>query len=161
MTPANLDMQAASLNSIDSPAQSRFLGRPQLPTRLCPSRRGRWRAWALINTANANGEANAITLEMGTSTLKVVDSDTDGPNGRRDPRGDPEPGQLRCHPSGSHEPEVWACEGPSDQGFGSARGKPAETCRGVIWKTAQGTPLNFALTAEGALFERRRVPPTA
>jgi hypothetical protein len=36
---------------------------------------------AAINTANANGEANTITLEAGTYTLTAVDNDTDGPNG--------------------------------------------------------------------------------
>src|SRR5688500_16710896 len=34
-----------------------------------------------INTANANGEANTITLEAGTYTLTTVDNSTDGPNG--------------------------------------------------------------------------------
>jgi hypothetical protein len=34
-----------------------------------------------ITTANANGEANTITLEAGTYTLTAVDNDTDGPNG--------------------------------------------------------------------------------
>ena len=34
-----------------------------------------------INTANANGEANTITLDVGTYTLGTVDNDTDGPNG--------------------------------------------------------------------------------
>jgi hypothetical protein len=34
-----------------------------------------------INTANANGEANTITLEAGTYTLTAVDNTTDGPNG--------------------------------------------------------------------------------
>ena len=34
-----------------------------------------------INTANANGEANTITLEAGTYTLTAVDNDTDGPTG--------------------------------------------------------------------------------
>jgi hypothetical protein len=126
MTPGTLAMQAASLSSIDSPAPFWFLGRPRLPTRLCPPRRGAWRAWAAINTANANGQAETITLDTDTYTLTAVDNDTDGPNGRRDPRGDPEPEQLRCHPSGSHEPAVWACGGPSDQGLGSAHGKSAE-----------------------------------
>src|SRR5262249_53969570 len=36
---------------------------------------------AAINTANANGEANTITLEAGTYTLMAVDNTTDGPNG--------------------------------------------------------------------------------
>src|SRR5262249_15441022 len=36
---------------------------------------------AAINTANANGEANTITLEAGTYTLTAVDNTTDGPNG--------------------------------------------------------------------------------
>lgn len=34
-----------------------------------------------INMANANGEANTITLEAGTYTLTAVDNTTDGPNG--------------------------------------------------------------------------------
>jgi hypothetical protein len=34
-----------------------------------------------INQANANGEANTITLEAGTYTLTAVDNDTEGPNG--------------------------------------------------------------------------------
>jgi hypothetical protein len=34
-----------------------------------------------INTANAAGEANTITLEAGTYTLTDVDNSTDGPNG--------------------------------------------------------------------------------
>jgi hypothetical protein len=34
-----------------------------------------------INTANANGEANTITLEAGTYTLTAVDNTIDGPNG--------------------------------------------------------------------------------
>jgi hypothetical protein len=34
-----------------------------------------------ITTANANGEANSITLEAGTYTLTAVDNTTDGPNG--------------------------------------------------------------------------------
>jgi hypothetical protein len=34
-----------------------------------------------INMANANGEANTITLQAGTYTLTDVDNDTDGPNG--------------------------------------------------------------------------------
>jgi hypothetical protein len=136
MTPANLDMKAASLNPVDFPAPSRFLGGPQLPTRFCPSRRRTWRAWAAINAANGNGQANTITLETATYTLTAVDNDTDGPNGRRDPRGDPEPGQLRCHPSGSHEPAVWACGAPVIKASG-ARGKSAEICRGVI---AKGSP---------------------
>jgi hypothetical protein len=69
MTSANLDLQATSLNSIDSLASSQFLWRPQLPTRLCPSREGDMACLgAAINTANANGEANTITLEMGTYT---------------------------------------------------------------------------------------------
>ena len=34
-----------------------------------------------INQANANGEANTITLEAGTYTLTVVENTTDGPNG--------------------------------------------------------------------------------
>jgi len=34
-----------------------------------------------INQANANGEANTITLKAGTYTLTAVDNDTDGPNG--------------------------------------------------------------------------------
>src|SRR5215831_15577630 len=34
-----------------------------------------------INTANANGEANTITLAAGTYTLTAVDNDTGGPNG--------------------------------------------------------------------------------
>jgi hypothetical protein len=34
-----------------------------------------------IHVANANGEANTITLEAGTYTLTAVDNDTDGPNG--------------------------------------------------------------------------------
>src|SRR5712691_11915418 len=34
-----------------------------------------------INQANANGEANTITLEAGTYTLTAVDNDTDGLNG--------------------------------------------------------------------------------
>src|SRR5262249_52937035 len=34
-----------------------------------------------INQANANGEANTITLEAGTYTLTAVDNDTDGFNG--------------------------------------------------------------------------------
>jgi hypothetical protein len=36
---------------------------------------------AAINTANANGEANTITLEAGTYTLTAVNNNTDGPNG--------------------------------------------------------------------------------
>jgi hypothetical protein len=36
---------------------------------------------AAINTANANGAVNTITLEAGTYTLTAVDNDTDGPNG--------------------------------------------------------------------------------
>jgi hypothetical protein len=66
MTPVNLDTQAASLNSIDSPAPPRFLRGPQRPTRLCHSRRRTWRAREAINTANANGQANTLTLETGT-----------------------------------------------------------------------------------------------
>src|SRR5919202_1036352 len=34
-----------------------------------------------INQANANGEANTITLEAGTYTLTAVGNDTDGLNG--------------------------------------------------------------------------------
>jgi len=34
-----------------------------------------------INTANANGEANTITVAAGTYTLTAVDNDTGGPNG--------------------------------------------------------------------------------
>jgi hypothetical protein len=34
-----------------------------------------------INQANANGEANTITLEADTYTLTAVDNDTEGPNG--------------------------------------------------------------------------------
>jgi hypothetical protein len=34
-----------------------------------------------ITTANANGEANTITLEAGTYTLTTVDNTTNGPNG--------------------------------------------------------------------------------
>ena len=34
-----------------------------------------------INTANANGERNTITLEAGTYTLTTVNNNTDGPNG--------------------------------------------------------------------------------
>src|SRR5262245_46805656 len=34
-----------------------------------------------INQANANGEANTITLEAGTYPLTAVDNLTDGPNG--------------------------------------------------------------------------------
>src|SRR5262245_44504254 len=34
-----------------------------------------------INTANATGEENTITLEAGTYTLRVVDNTTEGPNG--------------------------------------------------------------------------------
>jgi hypothetical protein len=34
-----------------------------------------------ITTANANGEANTITVEAGTYTLMAVDNITDGPNG--------------------------------------------------------------------------------
>jgi hypothetical protein len=34
-----------------------------------------------INTANANGKANTITLEAGTYTLTAVDNNTNGPNG--------------------------------------------------------------------------------
>jgi hypothetical protein len=34
-----------------------------------------------INQANANEEANTITLEAGTYTLTTVDNNTDGPNG--------------------------------------------------------------------------------
>jgi hypothetical protein len=34
-----------------------------------------------INQANANGEANTITVEAGTYTLTAVDNTTDGPNG--------------------------------------------------------------------------------
>ena len=34
-----------------------------------------------INQANANGEANTITLEAGTYTLTAVDNTTNGPNG--------------------------------------------------------------------------------
>src|SRR6058998_2235260 len=34
-----------------------------------------------INTANANGEANTITLAAGTYTLTAVDNDTGGPTG--------------------------------------------------------------------------------
>jgi hypothetical protein len=34
-----------------------------------------------INQANANGEANTITLAAGTYTLTAVDNNTDGPNG--------------------------------------------------------------------------------
>jgi hypothetical protein len=34
-----------------------------------------------IDQANANGEANTITLEAGTYTLTAVDNNTDGPNG--------------------------------------------------------------------------------
>src|SRR5262252_5202547 len=34
-----------------------------------------------ITTANANGEANTITMEAGTYTLTTVHNDTDGPNG--------------------------------------------------------------------------------
>jgi hypothetical protein len=48
----------------------------------------------VIDTADANGEANTITLEAGTRSLTAVNNDTDGPNGRRDPRGDPEPGSF-------------------------------------------------------------------
>jgi hypothetical protein len=91
MTPANLDMQATFLNPIDSPAPSPFLWGPQLPTRLCPSRMRTWRARAAINTADVNGQANTITLETGTRPLTAVDNGADGPHGRRDPRGDPEP----------------------------------------------------------------------
>jgi hypothetical protein len=34
-----------------------------------------------ITQANANGEANTITLDAGTYTLTAVNNDTDGPNG--------------------------------------------------------------------------------
>jgi hypothetical protein len=34
-----------------------------------------------INMANANGDANTITLKAGTYTLTAVDNNTDGPNG--------------------------------------------------------------------------------
>jgi hypothetical protein len=34
-----------------------------------------------INQANANGEANTITLEAGTYALTAVDNNTNGPNG--------------------------------------------------------------------------------
>src|SRR5262249_30247592 len=34
-----------------------------------------------ITTANANGEANTITLDVGVYTIGTVDNDTDGPNG--------------------------------------------------------------------------------
>jgi hypothetical protein len=34
-----------------------------------------------INMANANGQANTITLKAGTYTLTAVDNNTDGPNG--------------------------------------------------------------------------------
>jgi len=36
---------------------------------------------AAINSANATGEADTITLEMGVILLTAVDNDTDGPNG--------------------------------------------------------------------------------
>ena len=36
---------------------------------------------AAINAANANGEANTITLAVGTYTLTAVDNETAGPNG--------------------------------------------------------------------------------
>jgi hypothetical protein len=32
-----------------------------------------------IKTANANGDANTITLEAGTYTLTAIDNDTNGP----------------------------------------------------------------------------------
>jgi hypothetical protein len=109
MTPANLDIQTAPRNSFDSPAPAQFRGRPQLLTRLCPARRGTWLAWAVaITTANANGEANTITFATGSYTLTAVDNATDGPTGRQNPRGNPEPGQLGYNRSGSHEPAVWA-----------------------------------------------------
>jgi hypothetical protein len=108
MAPASLDIQAASVNLIDSPAHLRSSGDPN--SRLVFALLGGDVAClgAAIITANANWEANTITLETRTYTLRAGDNDTDGPNSRRDPRGDPEPGQLRCHPSGSHEPRVWA-----------------------------------------------------
>src|SRR5262245_25587618 len=34
-----------------------------------------------LNQANANGEANTITLDVGTYSIGTVDNDTDGPNG--------------------------------------------------------------------------------
>jgi hypothetical protein len=34
-----------------------------------------------IKTANANGDANTITLEAGTYTLTAIDNDTNGPTG--------------------------------------------------------------------------------
>jgi hypothetical protein len=74
---------------------------------------------ATINTANANGEANTMTFETGTYTLTAVDNDTDGPNGRGHPRSGPEPGQLRCRPSGSHEPVLWARGGPAIKASGA------------------------------------------
>src|SRR5262249_34484834 len=36
---------------------------------------------AVINQANANGETNTSTLEVGVYRLAVVDNTTDGPNG--------------------------------------------------------------------------------
>ena len=43
-----------------------------------------------------------------------------------------------------------------ERGTGSARGKSAGTYRGAKGKTGRGTPLDLALTAEGAPFEGRR-----
>src|SRR5215468_10834406 len=34
-----------------------------------------------VSTANANGEANTITLDAGTYTLAAIDNTTDGDNG--------------------------------------------------------------------------------
>jgi hypothetical protein len=101
------------------------------------------------------GLGDAITLisfEAGSYTLTAVDNDTDRPNGRPNPRGNLESGQLRWHPSGSYEPAVWA--------LGAQRSRPRERneksariCRGSMGKTERGMTLNFALTTE--------VPPKA
>jgi hypothetical protein len=119
MTPGNLDVRTASLHAFAFPAPARFRGRPQLLTRPCPSRRGTWLAWAAaVTTANANGEADTITFETAGSTLTAVDNNADAPNARQNPCDNPEAGQLRCPPSGSHEPAVWATGGPAIKASG-------------------------------------------
>jgi hypothetical protein len=94
MAPASFDIQAASLNSIESPAPSRFLGKPQLSPGFYPAPRDVACLGAGISTVNENEEANLITLETGIYTLTAIHNDTDGPNGRGGLEATLSPGSL-------------------------------------------------------------------
>jgi hypothetical protein len=94
MAPASFDIQAASLNSIDSPALSQFLGKPQLSTSFYPAPRDVACLGAAINTVNENGEANTTTLETSIYTLTAINNGTDGPNGRGGLEATLSPGSL-------------------------------------------------------------------